>query len=193
MSITTKSEFLFEKFCKENSLVFERIPEGVGKSPDYTLNFGGIDVAFEIKQLEEIKGFDPGGISSRIPGESIRRCITDAKAQIQAPGRNGMPAVLLIYNASDPWQVFATEPHDFTSAMYGEITLRFADGKFGSYFHGRNSRVQPALNTSFSAIGHLRDPHDRIEVILYENLYARNPLPFDKVPKSIGMVRAEVE
>lgn len=192
MSIPTKSEVLFERFCVENDLDSHRIPEGSGKSPDYEIRFGGVTVAFEIKQLQEMRGFNPGGVSSRIPGESIRCCINDAKSQIQVSARQGVPAVLLIYNALDPWQIFATEPHDFISAMYGEITLPFQEGRLGPYFHGRNSRVRADMNTSFSAIGHLRDIHDRVEVVLYENVHSRNPLPFDGLPSCIEMLRIEL-
>jgi hypothetical protein len=193
MTIRTTSELLFEDFCRKNSLLWERIPEGQEKTPDYTLTFGACTVAAEIKQLDSLKGFNPGGYSSRVPGDHVRRCIDKKRDQIQAAAKLRMPAMLLIYNNVDPWQYFSTEPHDFLCAMYGELTFSVSDGKLGPYFHGNNSKTSHDANTSFSAIGHLIEVQGSARIVLYQNAYAANPLPFDNLPGCFEMRKVEIE
>lgn len=191
----TASERLFEEFATRYSLNWRRVPEGASKTPDYHLTVGEIGVAVEIEQIESAWGFNPGGVSSRTVGSHIRRKIADARPQIREAAKAGMPAILLVHNMVDPLQLFGTEQHDFLSAMYGELTVRVHRQSLQrtSASRGRNSTLREGFNTSFSGVGHLRRTTTGGEIVIYENVYAANPLPFSLLPASLEVVRVEIE
>ena len=193
MTRRTKSEELFETFCASHRL--DWAPHGTSDTPtpDYRLNFAGTTVCVEIKQIESEAGFVAGGRQTRTVGEHVRRKITDAKDQLQAASHAGFPTILLIYNTVDPRQAFGTEDHDFTFAMYGEWTVRLKNGQIEDSFHGRNSSLRPNANTSFSALGHLRRTESGAEVKIFENAYARHPLPYEALPECFEVVRIDIE
>lgn len=192
MSRETVSEKLFAAYCQANGLAAERIAAGTSRSTDFRLFIGGVDVFVEIKQIESTRGINPMGVFSRTIGDHVRRMISGARKQMQAAAGKGAPTILLIYNKADEhFQSFGTEPHDFVTAMYGELTVRFVDGHASDSYHGQNALLR-RKNTSFSAIGHLRRSAAGAKVKIYENVYARNPLPFDMLPTCIEVVRVEV-
>jgi hypothetical protein len=191
----TISENLFENFCIHHKLNYQRVAENTDKTPDYHLRFGEITVAVEIKQIESLEGFNPGGVSSRTAGSHVRQKISEARQQLQPVARSGIATILLIHNTVDPLQLFGTEQHDFLSAMYGELTIRidrFTLEK-SPMFHGRNARFRQDANTSFSGVGHLRRTIDGAHITVYENVYASQPLPFNALPPSIEVMRVEIE
>ncbi|TAL85054.1 MAG: hypothetical protein EPN74_09640 [Rhodanobacter sp.] len=191
----TESEDLFETFCREHELDWRRIPEGACKTPDYSVNFGSVAVAVEIKQIESLRGFNPSGVSSRTVGWHVRQQISEARAQLQAAARKGMPTILLIYNTVDPFQLFGTEPHDFLHAMYGELTLHIdaTSLEAGEPFHGRNAKLRKGVNTSFSGVGHLQKTKGGAAVTVYKNAFASRPLPDATVPSCIQVINVQVE
>ena len=194
MTKQTKSEALFASFCSNHNLDWARVPAAASKTPDYRLRFGQTTVAFEIKQLDGLAGFNPGGVSSRTVGYHVRQKITEARKQLQAAAASGEPAVLLIYNAVDPFQSFGTEQHDFICAMYGDLTVDLSRESFSKPFHGRNAKLRAGMNTSFSAVGHLRLlGTGAASVTLYENVYAAHPLPFERLPTSLEVIRVSVQ
>jgi hypothetical protein len=192
MSRDTDSEKLFASFCEAHGLDFARIPVGPGKTTDFRVSVGGTDILVEIEQIESTKGIYPTGVSSRTVGSHVRSKIAEARKQVQAAAREGSPTVLLIYNNVDePFQSFGTEPHDFIAAMYGEHTVRIVQGRVAGSYHGRNASLR-SKNTSFSAVGYLRRTAGGAEVKIYENAYAKNPLPFEALPGCIDVIRVEV-
>lgn len=192
MSQDTESEKLFAAFCEAERLEFARIPAGPGRTTDFRISVGGTHILIEIEQIESTKGIDPTGVSSRTVGDHVRSKILDARKQVQAAAREGSPTILLIYNQVDePFQSFGTEPHDFIAAMYGEHTVRIVEGRVAESYHGRNATLR-GKNTSFSAVGHLRRTESGAEIKIYENAYAKNPLPFPSLPDCIEVVRVEV-
>lgn len=195
MSRKTLSETLFEQFCNSNALPFARIQESSDPSPDYCVRLGALDTYFEIKQLDEDEEFSSAR-SSRTIGDHIRAKINGARNQVRAPAKSGAPAILLIYNNLDPLQRFGTEEHDFMAAMYGEptVALSVESGRILDSFHGRNKSFREDKNHSFSAVGYLRgEPTGTIAVHLYENIYARVPLPYASFPPCITFNRIELE
>jgi len=190
----TESEELFEAFCERNCLDWARVESGPpAKTPDYRLTFESVTVFVELEQIESERGLETSGVSSRTIGAHVRRKIADARKQLQLVSRDGSPTILLIYNKVDPMQAFGTETHDFVCAMYGELTVRLKDGRKEDSFFGRNASLRRSMNTSFSAVGHLRRCSDGSKVRVFENIYARHPLPFAKLPPCIEVVRVEVE
>lgn len=191
MTRKTESEVLFEQFCATHGLAAERIETGDDKSPDYLVRLNDVPVYFEIKQIDadaSFKGRNGGG-SSRIIGNHVRARIHEARKQLQGPSKQGAPSVLLVYNNLDPLQTFGTEEHDFITAMYGEWTVRIKDNAIVDSFLGKRARLQPAMNTSFSAVGHLRRTPSGASVLLYENLHARHPLDYSTLPQCFEVKR----
>ncbi len=189
----TESEALFERFCVQHQLIWTPIPAGPEKTPDYKLQFQDHTILVEIEQIESCAGFEPGGVSSRTVGSHVRHKISEARGQMKAASEGGLPAILLIHNTVDPWQVFGTEDHDFVCGMYGELTVRLNNGRASDSFHGRNAKIRHDANTSFSGVGHLKRVGDGAEVKIFENVYATHPLPFQLLPACIEVVRLEVE
>lgn len=193
MTSKTESEVLFESFCGVHAISCTPVPTGPARSPDYLVSLGGKAVYFEVKQIDAEESFNTlQERNSRTVGSHIRQKIADSRGQIQPPARASVPCALLVYNNLDPFQAFGTEPHDFTSAMYGEMTVVFKDSVITDSYHGRNAFLRQGHNTSFSAVGHLRKSPTGPAVCLYENVFARNPLDFSSVPACIEVVRIEV-
>jgi hypothetical protein len=194
MSCDNESEVLFASYCRTYGLDFKRIAAGPTPTPDYRLSAGEVDIFVEIKQIESIRGLNPNCISSRTVGNHVRSMISDARKQIQAAACEDHPTILLIYNKVDEsFQSFGTESHDFIAAMYGELTVRLVDGHASGSYQGRNAKFHPEKNTSFSAVGHLRRTEIGADVTIYENVYAKWPLPYASLPNCIEVVRVEVE
>jgi hypothetical protein len=193
MTDKTESETLFETFCERHSLTWEPVSVGPNRTPDYRLTFGTTTIIVEIKQIQSEVGFKPNGVNSRMVGKHIRHKIDEARKQLQADSHAGSPTILLVYNAVDPMQLYGTEPHDFVSAMYGDWTVRLEDGHVKDSYHGRNSRLREDRNTSFSAVGHLSGHESESHVRVFENAYARHPLPYEALPRCIKVVRILLE
>jgi len=195
MSRKNKSETLFESFCRANALDWERIPPSAEKTADYRLQLGTTSVVVEVEQIESVAGFSLTGVSSRTVGSHVRHKIAEARKQLQIVAATGEPTILLIFNAVDPLQLFGTEQHDFLCAMYGELTVHLSqDGAIGPSFHGRNAKLRPDTNTSFSGVGHLREQRaGTASVTVYENIHAAHPLPFGHFPSCIEVLRVRAQ
>jgi hypothetical protein len=195
VTIRTQSEILFETFCRENGLVCHQVPVGAARTHDFNLSLGAFTVAIEIEQIESSTGFNLAGASSREVGSHVRNKISEARGQLQAAARSGLPTILLIHNTIDPLQLFGTEQHDFICAMYGELTVKVLGSSIGNAFHGRNAKLRRDVNTSFSAVGHLRHSGKSAgpRVTVYENVFAANPLPFGQMPACIDVVRVAID
>src|SRR5262249_17874898 len=82
--------------------------------------------------------------------------------------------------------------HDFVNAMYGEHTVVVRAGEVINAFHGHNKALQKDKNTSFGALGRLRQAHDgSIAVTLFENVHARVPLDYEALPACFEVGRVE--
>jgi hypothetical protein len=203
MSVKTKSEEVFETFLNKNGVRFDKIEEAASSRPDYLLHLEDLDVIFEVKELEKDDNF--GVVSdqssphikshSRKIGDHVRRRIDGARRQVQYGANQGIPSILLIYNTLDPvFQAFGTEDMDFVTAMYGEYTmlLNKDTGKNSELFNGKNQLLQESKNTSFSAVGRLCDRGGKTTVTLFENIFAKVKVPYERLPSFFDVRRAEV-
>ena len=199
----TKSEELFESFLKANNVPFEKIKEDTSPRPDYLVSIGDLKVVFELKELAEDENFAVVKDSahphikshSRTLGDHVRRRIEGSKKQIQYGARQGIPSVLLIYNNLDPvFQMFGTEDVDFTTAMYGELTLLLnkKTRETSDLFNGRNQLLQENKNTSFSAVGRLCDRGGKITVTLFDNVFSKVKMPYEQLPPCFDAKRIEI-
>lgn len=198
----TKSETLFEGFLAANNLPFEKIKEGTTPRPDYLVTAGPAHVIFELKELTEDENFGVKDHAfphikshSRTVGDHIRRRVESSKKQIQYGAKQGIPSVLLIYNGLDPvFQMFGTEPMDFTAAMYGAYTIVLdrQNSAASDWFNGKDQMLHERKNTSFSAVGHLCDRGGKTTVTLYENIFAKVKIPYDQLPTCFDVPRIVV-
>lgn len=191
MTKRTVGESTFEEFCLSCSVPFERVKEGSQPTPDYKVSLSGISVFVEIKQIDEDENFG-AVVKSRTVGSHVRAKINEARDQMKAACAEGAPTVLLIYNHLDPLQLFGTAPHDFVSAMYGEYTVVLTQGRITDSFQGRNRSFRKGKNESFSAVGAMYRTQGGIRVEIYENVFARNPLDYSRLPASIHAIRVEL-
>lgn len=193
MTSKPKAETLFELFCDNHGVSWERVPTGKTRTPDYIVSLNSQSLYIEVKQIDEDDDFQMSqGVGSRTVGSHIRQKIADSRKQVQAGAKMGVPSILLVYNNLDPMQFFGTEQHDFIAAMYGEMTVVLKDSRIVDSYHGRNSLLREDQNTSFSAFGHLRHSATGPTVRLYENAFARNPLPVVSLPLCFDFVHVEV-
>lgn len=194
MNVKPKAEALFESFCDGHELLWEKITPGENRRPDYLLSMNGQSVYCEIKQIDKDSNFQKNdGVSSRTVGSHIRQKISDAKKQIQLGAKIGAPSILLVYNNLDPMQFFGTEQHDFIAAMYGELTVVVKDTRIVDSYQGRNSSLRSNHNTSFSAIGHIRQAATGPIIRLYGNVFACNPLNVELLPQCFEFVHVAVD
>jgi hypothetical protein len=199
----TKSEELFENFLQANNLQFEKIKEDTTPRPDYLVSIGDLKLVFEIKELSEDENFgvvaDPAHphntIHSRTVGDHVRRRIEGSKKQIQFGAKQGIPSVLLIYNNLDPvFQAFGTDDLDFTTAMYGELTLLLNKNtsETSEMFNGKNQLLQKNKNTSFSAVGRLCNRGGKTTVTLFENVFSTVMMPYELMPPCFDVKRVSI-
>lgn len=191
MTKRTAGESTFEEFCSSCSVSFKRVKEGSQPTPDYKISLSGMSVFVEIKQIDKDENFE-SAVKSRTVGSHVRAKINEARDQMKTACAEKTPAVLLIYNNLDPLQMFGTEPHDFVSAMYGEHTVVLTKGRITDSFHGRNKSLREGKNESFSAVGAMYRRREGIRVEIYENVFARYPLDYSRLPASIYATRVEL-
>jgi hypothetical protein len=199
----TRSEEILEAFLAANAVSFQKIAEDTTHRPDYLVSLGEARLILEVKELAEDDKFgvvdDPArpyikSFSGTI-GEHVRRRIAGSKKQIQYGAKQGIPSVLLIYNLLDrAFQDFGTSDLDFVAAMYGELTIAIDKGtqQTSEIFNGKNQSLQAGKNTSFSAVGRLRDRNGKTTVTLFENVYAQVRLPVEHLPRCFDLWRAEI-
>lgn len=196
MSVKTKSELIFDDFLRANSLPFEKIREATSKRPDYLVHFGNLDLIFEVKELDEDEDFGVvNKVYSTILGDHVRGRIDASRKQVQYGANQGIPSILLIYNALDSiFQLTGTSDEDFTAAMYGEFTvlLNARTNEPSELFNGKNQLLQERKNTSFSAVGRLCDWGGRATVTLFENVFAKLAVPYEQLPPCFDVRRVEV-
>jgi hypothetical protein len=197
--MNTVSEDLFEAFLTSNSLAFSRIEETQNQKgarrPDYRVILSSGQLIFELKQLSD-DDVPPSLLDNTITiGEALRQRISSSKKQIQFGVAQGIPSILIVYNNLDPLQMRGTGFHDFHAAMYGELTMNIdkRTAQTSDLFNGQNSQLQESKNTSFSAVGHLCDRDGTTTVILWENVYAKLPLPFGQLPTCFAVQRVAID
>ena len=180
----TESEALFEQFLFDHKLPFERVPVAATSRPDYVVGngTGWGPILVEVKELLKDDDFKSGqfAVSRRKVGDHIRSKINESRKQVQYGAKQGIPSILLIYNALDPaFQMFGTESHDFQAAMNGDWTLWMSreTGNIVDSGYGKNRSFREDHNTSFTALGHLTDRGGKRTVRLFINEHAKVPLP----------------
>lgn len=185
---------MFEFFLNRNRIAFEKVEEASSPRPDYLVQLGAVKLIFEVKELTREFHETGGGLHVTI-GDSVRSLINGSRKQIQYGTKTlQLPSVLLIYNRADRFQLTATEDMDFLAAMYGEHTVLInkSTGDKSQLFHGRNQSLQENKNTSFSAVGRLKDSARDVSVTLFENTFATIPLPTERMPSCFDVIQVQL-
>ena len=189
----TKSEHLFEEFCKQSSIHCERIPETDHRTPDYCVNVSSVDVICEVKEVElskeeieaeaALKRGEFKSISSTV-GAKVRQQIDSGYPQIKAYAKGSCPGVLVLWKPHLIPRHLDT--HHVRAAMYGFDTIVLSvpnntpvPPKVLDRKSGPKKRVTKTQNRSLSAIAVLRKTSDgdAVECRIYHNQHAATPLP----------------
>lgn len=192
----TRSEAVFESWLDANMLQWRCIPPGSNRTADYAVTIApGVEVIFELKQIETNRDWKDDVVHGGEVGASVRERINRSKSQIKASSAEGKAAVLVVFNDYDPLQLSGTENHDFVAAMYGGYTLKLGveSRRITGRFLGNGKSFQSNKNTSFSAIGRLKQSGREAapSVTIFENIHASIPLDYGALPKCFEVVRFE--
>jgi hypothetical protein len=189
--VHTKSEKLFEAYCKCLSISCERIEEVDQKRPDYRLEKNGLFCIAEVKEfvankdekltIDSMKRNGVGTPYGCPPGQRVRKKISDAIPQLKNLTKGIHPGILVLYyNVPELFGEGCTDAYHVLTAMYGFQTVRVPNGsqidtpdKFGS---GR--KISATCNTTLSAIMVIRDFTGEISSSVYHNSFASTPIPF---------------
>ncbi|HXG88526.1 MAG TPA: hypothetical protein VNJ02_09340 [Vicinamibacterales bacterium] len=164
----TFSEDLFEAFCQECQIKWERVPASSQRTPDYELVFTGIRVIVEVKEilrneqeLESDRLLEERGVglvTGGTPGGRVRLKIADSSGQIKARAKGKHPSMLVLFDSGrghlDPYQIRV--------AMFGLEQLRLSVPPIGQgsptgtgWRYGPKKKMTEDHNTSISAIAAL--------------------------------------
>jgi hypothetical protein len=204
-NMKTKSELLFEKYCKSEGYTSVPIPAGPeqGKTPDYWVCCGDDKIIAEIKELspnsddklhaEECKKQGWTLLEESPPGKRIYNAITDGAKQLAQFKHQELPCVLILYDnivvdgeRLRPSQLLEPSLLDF--GMYGLqkviLSVRrpsYDDTDIRVTGNGRGGKRRMTSNTReyISAVSILCEGQNGEEPYLYSfhNWFANIPLP----------------
>ncbi len=119
----TQGEILFEEYLKEQNLPFEFEKEYPGKSkrPDYTIEWNGKAVIFEVKDIDPLEKF-PAGFGYFDPYTRIREKIEQGRDKFKQ--YKEFCCGLVLHNAGQPF-VSLHDPDIMLGAMYGDSGFTF--------------------------------------------------------------------
>lgn len=185
------SERFFEEFCKDNSIVYKKIPRKDCPTPDYKIKIDDYLIYVEVKELEESD--QTKELLSNLHEESkntkftlmktdrrIRGEIDKARRQFKEIRNERTPTLLVIFENTKLNEI---ESIDVMTAMYGDeaAVLKF-NKNTGERFlcrvkYGGNKKLTCTMNTSISAISILRKQKEKKPFLsVYHNIYAKYPI-----------------
>jgi len=190
-----KSEELFEKWCSQNAWIYERIQEGLERTPDYRLSICGKRIYAEVKEIvandEEkkvISDLAEKGISDAFgaePGKTVREKIKEGYPQIKKFSEpetcSGIP---VLYNNSGMVGLGRIDHYDVLSGMFGLQTVPVSfpndpnsEPVFGPDYLGPKKSVTPERNRYLSGILTLYEHFEKgLMAFFYHNPHATFPI-----------------
>jgi hypothetical protein len=186
----TLSEQIFERFCMERGLNFNRIPEGESKSPDYHILVNSSKIIIEVKQidankeekeilkkpLDEWDQYDVFHCGT--PGDRIRKKIKDSLPRLKSLTKEECPTILVIYDNIGAWPEL-TDEYAVRVAMYGVETAIISPemapeggAKILRRWYGTKKRFTAQHNTTLSAIAIMEETEADISIRVYHNYFA---------------------
>lgn len=187
--LSTKSEILFERFCKEKGI--SCAPIGCdGKKADYDIDFQGLRIVTEVKQIDRNesdistwKGVRARG-SVAAWGNSdhrVRLKIQEARKQLKARSEGKLPTLLVIY---DNGTFAGTDGNDIKTAMFGDekVVVSTFDHQvvnISAIHAGGNRRFAVDSNTSINAIALIYGDEPKLNI--FHNNFAAIPIDPDRM------------
>ncbi|MFZ2484421.1 MAG: hypothetical protein WAX80_01530 [Minisyncoccia bacterium] len=163
----TYSQVLFEEYLQAKSLVLDRdyfYERDLGKptKPDYFVKDIGGDLLFEVKEFSSRNKDEkklraammaspgqPAGFT-RNPYSQIRETIHKAKRQLRHY-KTEYPCMLILHKGDS--MMASLDVNIVAAAAFGDLSM---NDKLGWHF-GRNGKLSPRHNRTFSAIGILEE------------------------------------
>jgi hypothetical protein len=162
-ALRTPGEILFEQYLESQSLrfTFEKQHAGKSKRPDYTIEWQGKPIVFDVKDFDPPDKL-PTSFGFLDPYTRIREKIEQGREEFKE--YKEFCCGLVLHNAGQPF-VSLHEPDIVLGAMYGDSGLTFpvdtrtgvGDGsRLKRVFLGRGKMIRPnwaqPQNTTISAI-----------------------------------------
>lgn len=189
------TEDLFEQFCQQEGIPFERIRESNERRPDYVLSLGKIKLIAEVKAIEpnaEEKAIIEAGPEEMdpektfhwgIPGERVRKKISEAVPQLKSYSTREQPTILILHDTAKFWPELL-DSYAVMVAMYGVESIQVSSkpaprggASILRRWHGSRKKLTNKHNTSLSAVGILTHENSGIYLNVFHNWYAKAPLP----------------
>jgi hypothetical protein len=204
--VQTKSEIVFEHYCRERGYPNERIePElNAGRFPDYRLITPAGPVIVEIKEftpndaditfLETVDKRGKAFFDPRRPGKRVFDAIRDSAAQLRRYKDTPFPELLLlydnIYNNSEldgPWPFGRNdylEPLAIAAGMFGSLRVRFlldenkVPTDVTNWTHGGGRQLTETTGLYIGAVAVLNEATEKtpIQVDFFHNWFSTKPL-----------------
>jgi hypothetical protein len=188
MNPRTRSDILFEAWLRQSGYRnFTYEPAGTsGGNPDFRVRLPSLEIVCEVKEFQAtaiVRGMST--FDARSP---IREKINAAASQFRNFKAN--PCVLVLANPHGAF-LLLDQPRVIAEVMFGNfeflVPIRIAPEaepappvilQHGAHGKMRKGRSEEPQNTTISAIMYLRQPVEgRLGAIVYENPFARIPLP----------------
>jgi hypothetical protein len=203
--VHTKSELVFENYCRERGYLSERIePElNAGQFPDYRVVTPVGPVIVEIKEftpnkndrrfVDELRKLGRADAKRSI-GKRVRSAIKDAAPQLRRYEQDPFPEVLLLYDniydnsvLDDYWPWARNEylqALDIASGMFGSPRMRFwlDPGKRSveatDYPHGGGRQLTNTERLYIGAVAILNEATEQtpIQIDFFHNWFSTKPV-----------------
>lgn len=191
----TKSEKLFEDFCSNKSIYFERIhPEENVRKADYFIWRKNYKLIVEITQLdlndEEKELLQKMKTQKSIAywpstEDRIRQKIKDKKDQIKnLVNKHNLASLLIIFDNREILTDISNDSMKY--AMYGKDShVIYYQGDlenswYGGDKFGGSRRLTKNQKKYISALGNLYFLKSKLKLAIYHNYYAVNPIDIDR-------------
>lgn len=191
MSKQTKSEYEFEKFCGLMHIFYRKVHESQQQRPDYEIVLSDQQVLVEVKQFDpnpeeqEVIILQNQGKASAFsiePGKRLRKAIHEANRQLKSLSKGKIPSLLIVYDNTP--HKFHTIDYSVRTAMLGLDEINFYISKkpqepvtFGETFSGKKGRaLRQNANTSISAIAVLQPFWHNVDLVVFHNKFAIQPI-----------------
>ena len=187
----TKSEQLFESFCRLHRIVCRRVPTASTRTPDYEIYLSRRKVAVEVKEIspnkdeleaQRLARLGQFVVVSSTPGGRVRGIISDAVPQLKASTKGRCSGLLVLLDTG--FAAEHTSSYNIRVAMHGFETHYLGvpqDPNRPVYLKdkdfGKGKKTTASNNTSLSAIAVLDAHSAQITLRVYHNPYAKVPLP----------------
>ena len=176
-AIRTEGELLFEKYLRSQGIEFEFEKQypGKRKRPDYSINFNGLPILFDVKDFDQPAGVR-GGSGAFDPYTRLREKINQGRDKFRE--FKEFCCALVLRNLGDP-TVILDHPDIVLGSMYGDAGFTFPvnvetgvgdASKLRRAFLANGKMIRPhwskAQNTSISALITLSKYYPHNELLL---------------------------